>query len=245
VAAFASQLARLKTAFVPPGGMMGDPSMGGMPPGAPPMDPAAMGGAPPTDGLASAPLPADPNAPMDPAMMAGAMPPGGDPAMMAGAMPPGGDPAAMGGDPAAMGAPAPEAPPAPPADPAAGDPDVGSRLKMLEEKLQQFLDNGGKPKKVTPEDLAAQIKTIGSNLDTVMSTLGLSPTPMPEPTGAGTGSAGSSSSGRSGDGESTPAAKAAAFVNAGGVGRPTAAPIIGPRSFSDLASNLARAMAGR
>jgi len=72
---------------MPPGG---DPSMGGMPPGAPmggmppgaPMDPA-MGGMPP-------------GAPMDPSM--GGMPPGApmDPSM--GGMPPG-DPAAAGGAP--------------------------------------------------------------------------------------------------------------------------------------------------
>lgn len=82
------KLVNEKIAFVPMPG--GDPGMGGgmPPPGAPPMDPAAMG-APPMDPAAmGAP-------PMDPAM-AGGMPPPADP-MAAGAPPPAPAPAPSSG----------------------------------------------------------------------------------------------------------------------------------------------------
>lgn len=72
---------REKNAFqaMPPMPQPGaDPMAGGMPPGggAPPMDPAMMGGAPPAGGMPPGGAP-----PMDPAMMGGAPPEagGGDP----------------------------------------------------------------------------------------------------------------------------------------------------------------------
>ena len=87
-----------KRGFVPPGGgapPMDPAMMGGAPPGGPPMDPSMMGGAPPG------------GPPMDPSMMGGAPPM--DPAMMGGAPPMGpppmGPPAAPPGDPAAAAAP--------------------------------------------------------------------------------------------------------------------------------------------
>lgn len=78
-----------KRAFVPGG----DPSMGGGG-GAPPMDPAMMGGMPPGGGG----MP-----PMDPAMMGGGGMPPMDPAMMGGGMPPP-PPPPPGGDMSGIGA---------------------------------------------------------------------------------------------------------------------------------------------
>lgn len=111
-----------KQAFIQmPGGnkeaqMGGDPAAGGMPP---PGDPAAMGMPPPG---------------MDPAAMGGMPPPGMDPAAM-GMPPPGMDPAMMGmpppGDPAAAGAPAPDAAP--------GSPMITISLDQLFEIIQKVL----------------------------------------------------------------------------------------------------------
>lgn len=71
---------------------------GAMPPGAPPMDPAATGAAmpPPMDPAA---MGAVPPPPMDPAAMGGMPPPPMDPAAMGAVPPPPMDPAAMGGMP--------------------------------------------------------------------------------------------------------------------------------------------------
>ena len=120
-----------KQAFIQmPGGnkeaqMAGDPAAGGMPP---PGDPAAMGMPPGGDPAAMGMPP-----PGDPAAM-GMPPPGMDPAAM-GMPPPGMDPAMMGlpppGDPAAAGAPAPDAAP--------GSPMITISLDQLFEIIQKVL----------------------------------------------------------------------------------------------------------
>jgi hypothetical protein len=130
-----------KSAFVDPnamGGMppnmpadaaMGDPMMAMPPGGAPPMDPAMMGGGLP------------PGMPMDPAMMGGAPM---DPAMMGGAPPM--DPAMMGGAPpmdtAMMGG-APPAPPAPPMDPSMAMMGNQETLKQVIREVLQEMGLGG------------------------------------------------------------------------------------------------------
>lgn len=139
-----------KVAFAPQGSMPApDPTMGGA---VPPMDPAAMGGAP---------MP-----PMDPAAMGGAPPM--DPAAMGG-MPPA-DPAAMGGmppmDPAAMGG-APAEPTPPGLQPAGGDPmqmlsDVNDKIDALGDLVLKLCrhfnvslaeDEGGAEQLVNDEEL--------------------------------------------------------------------------------------------
>jgi len=136
---------------MPPAG--GDPMMGGMPPGMPPMPP----GGDPMAGGAMPPVPPELMAIAQGGGGGRAMPmPGMDPAMAGGAPPmPGGDPM-MGMDPAAMGG---EMPPE-----AGGDEELIGRVDAMEDMLSQIAEALGiqvneppmdAPPGTEPADMAA------------------------------------------------------------------------------------------
>lgn len=117
----------------------GQPQLMPPPGGAPPMDPAMMGGGMPP-GMPMDPAMMQGGMPMDPAMMGGAPPM--DPAMMQGGMPSGMpmDPAMMGMDPAMMGGgmPPEEIPADPNAPPAMN---IEQEITSIKEMLQALMES--------------------------------------------------------------------------------------------------------